>query len=260
MKAPHAAVLFLSILVSATPLMGQNYKGSMTSSGPLGMVATPLVINLKINGSSITGFLGIGSTATNMPLRGTRTGIHCKVTASGAGGVVFTGTCTDGGFSGTCTIGTKTGNFSLTSDPFRPTPVPIQIPAPQPAPTPISAPLQKPELPAAPGADPQPGFYCGTFTNTTFQFTGYLEIRVDPGSAFSGEISVGQAISNTSRGTFGSGTFTGFRLGTSCGATDSGGLQFKGTCTAVSISANSYSIEGQSGSFRVKSEGCAQRR
>ena len=69
--------------------MGQNYKGSMTSSGPLGLVATPLVINLNIDGSSITGSLGMGSSAASIPLSGTRTGVYCKVRASGAGGGVF---------------------------------------------------------------------------------------------------------------------------------------------------------------------------
>jgi hypothetical protein len=69
---------------------------------------------------------------------------------------------------------------------------------------------------------------------------------------------VGQAISNASRSTFGSGTFTGFRTGTTCGATDSGGLQLKGTCTATSISTNLYSIDEQSGSFSVTTAGCAK--
>jgi hypothetical protein len=346
LKCSAGVIVLLGILVCAAPLTAQIYKGSTWYEGPSGMTSTPLVINLTISGSSITGTLGIGSAGANMPVIGTRTGNYCKVTASGAGGRVFTGICTAGSFSGTCTIGSTTCNFSLkaaytppppnppapipapppskptptapipaplpsqqvppapiaanppsvpapplppppcvipvvapsepspgapspvATKPPQPAPEPIQTPAPapkpappiSPAPTPI--PVQRTIQPPAPAPKPalQPGLYCGTFTNTTFHFTGYLEIRVDPGSHFSGEISVGQEISGTSQSTFGSGTFTGFIAGTSCGATDSGGLQFKGTCTATSISTSLYSIDKQSGSFSVTTAGCANKK
>jgi hypothetical protein len=35
-------------------------------------------------------------------------------------------------------------------------------------------------------------------------------------------------------------------------------LQFKGTCTATSISTNLYSIDEQSGSFSLTTAGCAK--
>ncbi|MGD0733169.1 MAG: hypothetical protein ABR956_18035 [Terracidiphilus sp.] len=311
----------------------------MTYEGPLGMTAAPLAIDLTISGSNITGALGIGSTsggATNAeavaattPLTGTRTGAYCKVTAAGAGGAVFTGTCTASSFSGTFTEGSKTGNFSLKASgavpqqiatapmpapspprstapepipaypPFVPTstpppcvnpvvappeaspgapltgaanspqstPAPVQRPSPSqsasspPAPTATPAPVQRAASPPAPTATPgqQSVLYCGTFTNTTYHFTGYLEIRVDPGAPFSGEVSVGQAISKMSGSTYGSGTFAGTRNGTSCGATDSGGLQFTCTLTATSISSNHYSIGGQIGTFSVTTAGCPKK-
>lgn len=314
-RSSPKAILLLAILVCASPLMAQNYKGSMTYNGPRGMTATPLVINMTISGTSITGSLSIGSTAANLPLTGTRTGDYCKVTATGAGGGVFTGTCTSASFSGTSIVGSTTGNFSLkaayTPPPqIPPAPIPAPLPTEPVPPAPIAAPPTKPTPPApvaapptkptppatvpahppivpvpapppcavatpsqpSPGAPPQvvnnppestPAsqsiLYCGTFKNTTFNVSGYLEIRVDPGTPFAGEISVGQAISGTSRGTFGSGTFTGFLSDIACGATDSGGLQFTGLCTPTTISADRYSIQGQIGSFIVTTGGCAKK-
>lgn len=313
MKSLPVAIVLLAILVCAASLTAQDYKGSMTYNGPRGMTASPLVLNLTFSGSSITGTLGIGSTGANMPITGTRTGDYCKVTATGAGGGVFTGTCTAASFSGTCTIGSTTGNFSLkaaftpppptppvppapiSNPPAKPTPpAPIKanppiapvVPSPPPcvspivappqpspgAPPPVAtnpphptpAPVQRPAEPPAPTPAPkpatQPVLYCGTFTNTTFNLTGYLEIRVDPGPSFAGEISVGQAISGASRDTFGSGSFTGFLRGINCGATDSGGLQFNALCTPTSINSGRYSIEGQIGSFSVTTAGCANKK
>jgi hypothetical protein len=138
--------------------------------------------------------------------------------------------------------------------PFLSTPPPVannppqQPPAPRPTPpTPVAP------KPAAPVA--QPVLYCGTFFNVTYQFSGVLQIQVNPGAGFTGAVSVGQALSKTSLTTYGSGTFNGTRNGTSCGGTDTGGLTFDGTCSPTAIQAT-YSIAGQNGSFNVTTAGC----
>ena len=380
--------IFAAMLLPASPLAAQYYKGTMNYTGPRGAVVTQIVFNLAFNGNKIGGAIGIGSVAggativgalnANIPVQGTRTGQSCTVAITGPqGGAVFTGVCTATSFSGTYRVGAQAGTFNVSTGgsvpplvapaaPRAPPPAQQQpgqstycgrftgpgygaqtepvtirlaglnnaagsitvgnglagsgsfieslagtackgstgyltfegtcngatvaayfvsnagkgvghfeastqactypqaaLPAPAPVPASVIAanePAPGPAPTAAPMAPPaatSPTLYCGNFSNTTLHFGGMVQIRVNAGAGFTGQVSFGQALSGASVDVVGSGTFSGTRTGTSCQATDSTGLKFTGTCTATRIDA-SYSVIGQAGTFSATTQDCGK--
>jgi hypothetical protein len=226
-----------------------------------------LTIGNNLPGSGV--FYGVPAIAPNFA---------CGVST---GALAFQGTCTPTSIAAYTRSNAAPGYGEIQASTQRCTNPMAALPAPFPAPAPVAPnpppPVQAVVTPTPPAPIPQPApkpaqpthppgvLYCGTFGNTTTQINGMLQILIYPGAGFSGELSVGQAISNASVSTFGSGTFTAM-MGLNgdvngCSATDSGGLSFYGTCTATEISSTSYSILGldgkpQIGSFDVTTQGC----
>lgn len=101
----------LAVLCLALPLAAQNYQGNSTYLSPGPASTSALVMNLTINGSAITGAIGVGSTVATIPVSGMRNGSNCTVGV--AGGITYTGNCTATSFSGTYRVGAQSGTFSV---------------------------------------------------------------------------------------------------------------------------------------------------
>jgi len=239
------------------------YCGRFTGPG-YGSQAEPVTIRLP-GRNDVGGSIAIGN---SMPGSGTfiesLSGTLCK---GSTGYLAFQGTCTNSTVAAyfVSSAGKGLGHFEASaqscSNPQAALPAPAAIPASviaanPPAAAPIPAPAPVPPPAPVPGpVAASATLYCGSYYNTSVKFGGTMQIKVNPGTGFSGPISFGEPISNASLNVVGGGTFSGTKSGTTCQGTTSGGLTFHGSCTATSIEA-AYSVVGQSGTFTATTQGC----
>jgi hypothetical protein len=95
------------------------------------------------------------------------------------------------------------------------------------------------------------GRYCGAIHNASTNQDDQGEIDVDPGQGFNGNVTVlGQTLS-------GAGRFQGTMAGGQCsGVAASSGLAFTGACPSGGEYDGTYTINGQSGTFKMSSGAC----